>query len=63
MGSIAEGTGGILQVCKQGAAEGFVSTRKSFRTLPICLLIDYLLDADDADCNIKKIRVICVICV
>ena len=24
MGSIAEGTGGILQECKQGAAKGFV---------------------------------------
>ena len=62
-GSIAEGTGGILQECKQGAAEGFVSTRKSFRKLRICFLFDYFLDADDADWNIKKIRVICVICV
>ena len=61
MGSIAEGTGGILQECKQGAAEGFVSTRKSFRKLRICFLFDYFLDADDADWNIKKIRVICVI--
>ena len=49
MGSIAEGTGGILQECKQGAAEGFVSTRKSFRKLRICFLFDYFLDADDAD--------------
>jgi hypothetical protein len=35
----------------------------SFRKLRICFLFDYFLDADDADWNIKKIRVICVICV
>ena len=44
MGSIAEGTGGILQECKQGAAEGFVSTRKSFRKPPYLLsFLDYFL--------------------
>ena len=35
----------------------------TFRKLRICFLFDYFLDADDADWNIKKIRVICVICV
>lgn len=62
-GALLKARGGILQECKQGAAEGFVSTRKSFRKLRICFLFDYFLDADDADWNIKKIRVICVICV
>lgn len=56
-GALLKARGGILQECKQGAAEGFVSTRKSFRKLRICFLFDYFLDADDADWNIKKIRV------
>ena len=63
MATIAEATAGKLQECKQVDPEGFVSTRKSFRKLRICFLFDYFLDADDADWNIKKIRVICVICV